>query len=380
MGERTSLDAITAWIAANVDRLDDEPVARAAAAGRVAAHDVVATAPLPADDYAALDGVALRAAETVGASAYNPLAFRLVDGSAALPPGGAVHVAAGAPLPPGADTVVAHDQVEIAASCCTIVEPAEPGSGVDRAGAHVAAGAALIRAGQRVRPSTIGALAAAGIVDLAVTRRPRVRLVPTRDGDTDRDLLSALIGRDGGIATTAPAERARATLSAALRAPGADLVLVVGGTGPGADDHAAAALADAGALAFHGVAIQPGDTAGVGRLPTGVPVFLLPGAPAACLWAYELIAGPALRRLGGRPIGLPYGRRRMTTARKIVSNIGVVDVCPVVRTVDDRIEPIAGFGEAGLGAALRADGVVIVPEGSEGHARDTEVLVYLFDE
>src|SRR4051812_1744196 len=109
MTQRASLAVVTAWIEAAAGTLDAEPVARAEAAGRVAAADNVARAPLPACDGAAIDGVALRAAETVGASAYNPLSFRLVEGEP-LPPGAAQRVAAGDPLPAGSDTVVAFDQ------------------------------------------------------------------------------------------------------------------------------------------------------------------------------------------------------------------------------------------------------------------------------
>ena len=120
------------------------------------------------------------------------------------------------------------------------------------------------------------------------------------------------------------------------------------------------------------------ETAGVGIVPPTTPVFLLPGAPAACLWAYELFAGAAVRRCGGRPTALPFAARRMVLDRKLVSAIGMVDICPVVCRAEGRVAPIAPFAEAGLAAALRADGIVIVPEGSEGYARDSEVLVYLF--
>ena len=382
MTQRASLDAVTAWIDAHVAPLAPEPVARADAIGRVTATDVVAPAALPARDAAALDGIALRAAETVGASAYNPLSFPLVAG-AALPPGGAARVAAGDPLPTGADSVVALDRIEITASSCALVEPADPGGGVDRAGAHVAANGVLIRAGRRVTPSALAMLALSGIDPLAVIRRPRVRVLMARDG-ANRALLAASIARDGGMPDGGVPDGVvlvgdRAALAAALGAADVDLVLTVGGTGPGAHDHAAAALADAGSVAFHGVAIRQCETAGLGRTARGTVVALLPGAPAACLWAYELIAGPMVRRLGGRPIGLPYEARRMTTATKIVSGIGMVDICPVARRGDGMVEPIASFTEAGLGAALRADGVVIVPAGSEGHARDSEVLVYLFE-
>jgi len=87
-------------------------------------------------------------------------------------------------------------------------------------------------------------------------------------------------------------------IRAALVGAGVDIALVIGGTGPGIDDHSAAALAEAGELAIYGLALRPGETTGLGRTVSGMPVVLLPGAPAACLWSYELFAGRAIRRLG----------------------------------------------------------------------------------
>jgi molybdopterin molybdotransferase len=383
MRARASLAAITAWIESNVERLGDERVAPTAAGGRVAAAGVAAPAPLPAADAAAIDGVALTAAATVGASTYNPLSFRLITPDSSAMPGDAVLLAAGQKLPRGLDAVVPLDQVERDGDVrCAIVEPIEPGHGVDRAGAHIAADGPVVEASRPVRPAAVAALIAFGYGDVAVVRQPRVRVVVARhDGvDADGALLAAVIARDGGVVEAVVRAGCAATaLAAAIAAPGADLVLVVGGTGPGPDDAAAAALASAGTCAIHGVALRPCETAGLGRAASGTPVFLLPGAPAACLWAYELIAGAALRRRGGRPMTLPFAARRLIAARKIVSAIGMVDVCPVSRIGDDRVEPIVSFEESGLGAALRADGVVIVPEGSEGHARDSTVLVYLFE-
>ena len=101
-------------------------------------------------------------------------------------------------------------------------------------------------------------------------------------------------------------------------------------------DKSAAALVAAGTLDIHGVAMVPGETAGFGRTATGVPVQLLPGTPSACLWSYELFAGRAIRRLGGRDPALPYRARPMTTARKIVSSIGVTEICPVRMCSDAR--------------------------------------------
>jgi molybdopterin molybdotransferase len=196
--------------------------------------------------------------------------------------------------------------------------------------------------------------------------------------DADGPLLRALVTRDGGtIADHRQIGRGRAAIREAIAASaGADAILVTGGTGFGSNDEAAAALAEIGELAMHGLALRPGGSVGIGRMGSTV-VFLLPGAPSSCLWTYELFAGRAVRRLGGRDARLPYPIRSLTAARKIVSSIGFTQICPVRRLGDDRAEPIASFDEAGLFAATMADGFVIVPEGSEGVAQGARMEVYL---
>ena len=243
----------------------------------------------------------------------------------------------------------------------------------------------------------IGLLAAAQVKHLPVIRRPQVRVLlagrdlgqpdtPPADrppasrmiGEVD-GLLCALIERDGGVvAELRRIERDRESLCAALALPGADIVLLAGGTGAGADDFAAEALAKAGELAIHGVALHPGESAGMGRLGTGAPVVLLPGAPVDCLWTYELFAGRAVRRLAGRNPALPFRSREMRLERKIVSSIGMTEIFPM-QCGEGQARPIASFAEAGLMAAVRADGFVILPEGGEGLAAGTAVTVYLFD-
>jgi molybdopterin molybdotransferase len=202
-------------------------------------------------------------------------------------------------------------------------------------------------------------------------------LAPGAVFDANGPMLAALVARDGGaVVDRRRVEDDRAALRDALGLPGADIVLVAGGTGPNAGDEAAAALAEAGELVVHGVALRPGETAGAGRA-AGIPVFLLPGAPAACLWAYEFLAGRAIRQLAGRGPELPFPAQVKRLGRKIVSEIGMTDVCPVRRTSDDEVAPLAPFAEAGLVAAAEADGFVLVPEASEGYPLGARVTVYL---
>jgi molybdopterin molybdotransferase len=129
---------------------------------------------------------------------------------------------------------------------------------------------------------------------------------------------------------------------------------------------------------IHGVALRPGETAGLGTV-SGTLVVLLPGAPASCLWTYELLAGRAIRRLGGRG-EFPYRSREMIAARKIVSSLGMTEICAVRFGIDDAVEPLPSFAETGLMAAAGADGFVIVPQGSEGYRQGARMTVYLYDE
>ena len=371
----TSVDLALAWVDAGTHCLGTEDLALGETSGRVLGKDICATQPIPPRDCAALDGFAVRAGESLGASSYNPLSLPLIA------------VAAGEALLAGTDAVVPleHGQPD-APGRVVVVEVAAPGDNVDRQGAVAAAGAILTRAGTRLAPHHIGLLAAGGFVRASIVGHPRVRIIvagSTRSspaGDSNGPMVCAAVHRDGGtVAEPVAVERNTSALACKLAAEEADIVLVIGGTGPGCDDVAAPALAAAGELAFHGIALRPGETSGLGRTAAGVPVVLLPGAPAACLWSYELFAGRAIRRLGGRDPRLPYRSVTMTMARKLVSAIGMTEICPVRCRPDGRVEPLASFAETGLMAAAGADGFVIVPEASEGYRQGAAVTVYLWE-
>jgi molybdopterin molybdotransferase len=388
----TSLDGAVAWIDAQIEALGSDVTAVAAAIGRVLAAPVAADADIPSTDRSAIEGIAVRAEDSVGASPYNPLGFRLRPAFETFQALSAMRVGAGEALPDGADAVVPLEHVSLdAAGRCEIVDAIAAGSHVERRGSAAARGASLLPAGRRLRPSDIAALIEAGIASVPTIRRPEIRVLrtaprarlarPGAAGDAHGPLLTALVERDGGarpqLRTVA---RERTALCDALAEPGSDLVLVVGATGNGDDDVAPAALAAAGELAVRGLAMIPGETAGLGRTVGGKPVVLLPRALPACLWAYELLAGRAIRRLAGRDLALPFPSRDMRLCRKISSAIGLTEIRPVRARADGAVEPMLSFADAGLTAATRADGFVIVPEGSEGLREGASVRVYLFEE
>jgi molybdopterin molybdotransferase len=196
--------------------------------------------------------------------------------------------------------------------------------------------------------------------------------------DANSYMLRGLIARDGGVLEALhrlvddPQK-----IGAALAAPGADVILVSGGSSVGTEDQAPGLVATLGELAIHGVAMRPSSPAGIGRIGEAL-VFLLPGNPVSCLCAYDFFAGRAIRLRGGRRGDWPHRMLRARVARKIVSAIGRVDYCRV-RLADGAVEPIALAGASILSSTTRADGFVIVPAESEGYGPDTEVDVYLYE-
>ena len=367
------LDKAISWVIARASPLAAETVRSASACHRVLAEEIRLAQPIPITDRAALDGFAVAASATVGATSYNPLFLPLHA------------ISAGDPMPPGSDAVIplqlGQPRPPDAVEC---VEALAPGENVEALGSIGARGALVSAAGAQLSAPHVGMLIAAGFASVEVVGRPMVRIVVAPGSattDTNGPMIRALVERDGGVvADSVSVERSRQGIGCALDVEGADVVLVIGGTGPGTDDHAAAALSNAGELAIHGVAFRPGETSGLGRAHNGAPVMLLPGSPVACLFSYEMLAGRAIRRFGGRNPALPHRSRVMRAARKIVSAIGVTEIFPVsCESGCDTAEPLPSFGEAGLMAVVAADGFVIVPEASEGHPQGASVTVYLYE-
>jgi molybdopterin molybdotransferase len=386
---RTGLAVAHQWIDRQIEPLAAESASPIDAVGRVLAEPVVAPSDLPPVDQATADGAAVRAEDTVGASTYNPVGLRLLPFGEAVLPFCATFVNIGQPLPRGADAIVPLDHVSAkGADGCEVIDTVAAGDHVARKGSQIESGSSLLPAGRWLGPHDAGLLLMAGIARVPARRRSRVRVVLTGPRvestgagtaqDADGPMLKRLIERDcGTVVEQRHVERDRAALTVALSAPRSDIVLIVGGTGRGLGDCASAALADAGELAIEGVAINPGETAGMGRTGVGTPVILLPGVPSACFWAYELLAGRAIRRLAGASPALPYASKEMRTHRKIVSRIGLTEVCPV-RCIDvDGVEPVPSFAAVGIIAMAQADGFVILPEGSEGVSEGSTVTVHL---
>jgi molybdopterin molybdotransferase len=384
---RVSVEEAIEWVDSHTPCLRIEEIPVEQSAGRVLQTAWQAPAEAPTNDCVSADGYAIRSEETVGAGNYNPLLFSIQEGITPLLPASVARVAAGDALPPGADAVLPFEAVQANQGTLEVSSAIVPGAGIARKGEQVRAGNELLPASQPLRPQDLGLAASFGLTALPVVRQPRVRLVIagakpcafSRPGDANGPMLRALIARDGGVMETLCSGRSdRQAIAHAITGASADVILVAGRTGTGADDEAPLALAAAGEVAIHGIALRPGGTVGMGTAGS-TPVFLLPGDPLACLCAYDLFAGRMIRRLGGRRPGLPYVAREFELVRKLVSTIGVVELCRV-RLAQGKAEPLGSAEAGGLASAVRADGFVVVPAASEGYPPGARVEVYLYRE
>jgi molybdopterin molybdotransferase len=398
--DRAEVDAVVALLDARTAPLSGEAVPLLEAAGRVLAEAVVSAVDVPGFPRAAMDGFAVRAEDTFGADAYNPLPLALVGESfparpfpGEVKPGQAVRIMTGAPLPPGADAVLMAEVAQVEPDRRVLArEPVSPGRHVGRVGEDVAKGRAVLPAGRRLRPQDVGLLASIGAAAVRVVRRPRVAILVTGNEllppgaapegfkivDSNSPMLAALAARDGGdVLSVRYLPDDYAAVRDAIRDAGAEVVLVSGGSSVGAEDHAPRAVAELGELAVHGVALRPASPTGVGFLPRGV-VFLLPGNPVSCLCAYDLFAGRVVRRLGGREWEMPYRRAALPLAAKVVSAIGRVDYVRV-KVEEGKATPIAVSGASILSTTVTADGFVLVDRDREGHAPGEVVEVWLYE-
>ncbi|MBN2113105.1 MAG: molybdopterin molybdotransferase MoeA [Acidimicrobiia bacterium] len=388
-------------LAAALDGIAPLPAAEvplAAAAGRVTAMAVISDVDVPSFARATMDGYAVRAADTFGASAYNPVVLRL--GGESMPgrapagevaPGTAWGIMTGAPLPPGADAVLRAEDAEEAAGTVAARAAVPGGRNVGRVGEDVRRGREVIPAGRLLLPQDVGLLSSVGAATVAVHRRPRVRVIVsgnellppgtrpegTRITDANGPMLAALVERDGGVVEEwchLPDEEE--AMRAALARPGADVVVTAGAVSVGREDRVPLLVAELGDLLIHGVAMRPSSPTGVGRIGEA-RVLLLPGNPVSCLVAYDFFAGPVVRTLGGRPAAWPYPAVTLPLAGRISSQIGRTDYARV-RVRSRRVEPIAVGGAGVLSSAAAADGFVVVPPGSEGFPEGHPVVVHLY--
>ena len=395
--------------------IDLAPIGREAvslehALGRVLASDVLANVDVPSFDRSNFDGFAVRAADTFGSEEANPKRLRLLAESIAtavvpaseLEPGTAMSIATGGMIPRGADAIlmVEHSDLEDSDGefdTLLVRKAVSPGFGVSFAGTDLARGETVLRRGDVLTSRETGTLAAIGVTEVAVWKRPPVAVIstgneiiapgdPMRPGmvyDSNAQILSDAIREAGGEPKVLgivrdDLEQLQSLAQKAIAT--SDVVVMSGGTSKGAGDlcyKIVSELTDPGIVA-HGVALKPGKPVCLAAT-NGKPVVVLPGFPTSAVFTFHEFVAPVIRRLAGRAPDNPQAMSARI-ATKVNSEIGRTEYLLVglVPDASDRQQPAAfpmGKGSGSVTTFSRADGFVTIDRNTEIIDRDAIVSV-----
>jgi molybdopterin molybdotransferase len=413
-GKLMEIEAARALVLERAPRLGSEPVAIAEVLGRVLAEPVTGADPVPGFDNSAMDGYAIRAADTAGAGRERRALLRVVDESRAghpaarsLAAGEAIAISTGAMVPEGADAVVRVEDTDGGRETVAVGVEVEPGRDIRRAGEDIAAGEVVIDAGTEIGPAEAGVLVSVGRAEVACARRPRVSLLTTGDElqepgaplrpgairNSNAHSLAALVERAGALTETVeivPDDRA-ASEAALDRALAADVAVISGGVSVGPHDHVRPALAGLGAdEAFWGVALRPGKPTWFGTVAPPKRrrsrdsdrrlVFGLPGNPVSAMVTFLLFVRPAIRAM----LGTAGAARRATAVldqdyEKQPGRAHLVRCRLELRDDGWHARPTKDQGSHVLTSMLGADALAIIPTASGTVTAGERVEIELLD-
>ncbi|WP_299235388.1 gephyrin-like molybdotransferase Glp [uncultured Halomonas sp.] len=386
--------------------LPAERVALASLRGRVLAEPLMALIDVPQNTNAAMDGVALAwRPEALPSSGFRRVAEVLAGHSLERPlaPGECAGITTGAPLPPGADTVIMREQLSVDTDIdgevrvrVELPDRVRRGQNVRQAGEDIPRGAQALAAGTRVGAAELGLIASLGFGEARVVRRPRVAVFSTGDEvmapgealpsagifDANRFALMALVEEHGGEVLDLgilPDTRDAIADGLSRAARDADLVLSSGGVSVGDADHTRAALLEQGELGFWKIAIRPGRPLACGRLgPRGVPFLGLPGNPVASMVTFLQFAAPLLARLQGRDDACPP-RLMAVAEQSLRSREGRVDYLRghYASASDGRlmVSDIGAQGSGILSSMVRANCLIEIDEARGSVAAGESVTI-----
>jgi putative molybdopterin biosynthesis protein len=405
--ELQSLEKATAtfWAAYQLKAASAEKVDIESALGRVLAQDVFSEVDVPSFDRAAMDGFAVVAEDTFDADEQHPVKLKLLgeveagDAKAySASSGEALEIATGAPIPKGCDAVVMVEYTKRTEADVLVYRSVSPGENVAGAGSDIMTGEILLRRSQRITPREIGLLAAAGIAQVSVFRKPHVAIFSSGNElvkpgnvlglakiyDTNGPAVAASVTECGGephFLGILPDDYSTVRDRVKSALANADVVISSGSTSSGPGDlfyRVVDELGEPGVL-VHGLTLKPGKPALVG-LAGGKPVFGLPGYPTSALMIFHVLVAPILRRLTNSPETSPI-KLSASSPMKFFKARGRRELLPVQLITQPNDELIAYPMQSGSGAVSSfsmADGFADLPETQEYVEEGERLEVQLF--
>lgn len=389
--------------------LRERRVGTADTLGLICAHDIVSPESLPPFARSTVDGYAVKAADTFGATetmpAYLNLSKEIFMGEAPDVVLGKADVCAiptGGMLPTGADAVVMFEHVQrVDEKMIEALKPVAPGENVIQPGEDVRAGEVVIRKGRRIRPQDIGACTGLGITEIDVYDRLLVSIISTGDeivaaNETPKDgqvrdinsyVIAGMVAESGHVAVRKGIFKdeynlIRSVIESSMK--DSDLIVVSGGTSVGTKDMIAKIINDLGGpgVLFHGVSLKPGKPV-IGGIMQGVPVFGLPGHPAAVSVCFEIFIQPVLDILSGLNEKVSAKMKGVVKARlskNVSSGQGREEHIRVaLEEREDGLWAVPVLGKSGLITTLvKADGTFVIPVNINGVEKGEIVDVRLF--
>ena len=379
-----------------------EPIALIDAVDRVLAQAVVAKEDVPGFDRSTVDGFAVHAADTFGSSESMPALLRNI-GEVTMGEicelrcerGECVAIPTGGQLPKGTDAVVMIEKTEdYGGGLIGITKSIAPGENIIFRHDDVSLGEEVYSSGKRLKPTDIGALAALGITEVLVAKRPIVGILSTGDEivpfdttpqiaqvrDVNSILLAACVTQIGGHARRygiCPDDDGMLEKRITLMARECDAIFLSGGSSVGAKDALKRTVETLGEVYLHGIAVKPGKPTIFGEVE-GKPLIGFPGHPAAVYFIYDLFANPLLRSMMGEIDPLPSPCFRAKLASAIPSNHGRQEYVAVLLTIEEDCfvaRPL--MSKPGLITQFaRADGYIEVPRDCEGFSEGEQVTVF----
>lgn len=405
-----ALDRILATV--RTLRPEEKPLLEAL--GQVLAGDVVADLNVPPADNAAMDGYAVRAADTAGASEENPVVLRVIGDLAAgkvfegvVEPGTAVRIMTGAPIPAGADAVVQFEKTDEGTrpasaaeraerGTVSILAPASPRLNIRDAGEDIREGETVLKKGTLLRPSEIGVLASLGYTTVMVIRRAWVAIIATGDEltapgeelepgkiyNSNSYSIAALVKKYGGIYAMFDIirDREEELADALRRALGADLIITTGGVSMGDFDMVKNVLAAEGDMNFWRVRMKPGKPIAFGTIQ-GVPLLGLPGNPVSAMVTFETFARPAMLKMMGHSYWQkPYVEATLLDGERNRDGRRVYLRAKVERRDGQYFARLTGPQGSGILTSMAgANGLAIIPEDRAEVKPGDKVQVLMLD-